>query len=250
MQALVALLQARPSYAAALRHYLLLLLSTRRQTSLYADIGILSEGGFFTELFRRLSYRVLPPALDERYLLDCLDRILPHSHDYLWIDSVPSRLWLSLIETLIGTQTDATDCDSDAVDKTTTELLQAMQVLSYRISAIGMEPELIRIYTDIKAFESPFLMQNVELHRYLAAYMQQLQGDGVSSENPDHVLVMLDQCDRQQDPQGDAAPGHQRRPDLPAGPADAKHRTLARPAVAGGPAHRGGAGKPGVRIDV
>lgn len=190
VQALIALLQSEPSYAAALRHYLLQLLATRRQTSLYTDIGILSDAGFFTELFRRLSYRLLPPALDERYLLDCLDHILPHAHDSVWIQAVPTDLWLTLMATLEDASASNTASDAHAVAQTATELLQAIQVLSYRISAIGTEPELIRIYTDVKAFESPFLMQNVELHRYLADYMRP-----DSTENPDHVLVMLDQCD-------------------------------------------------------
>jgi site-specific recombinase len=194
VQLLVSLLKAHPAYATALRHYLLSVLAGRRQTSLYTDVGILSDGGFFTELFRRLTYRVLPPALDERYLVDCMDLVLPRSRDYLWIAAVPAEHWITLIDLL---QT-APDRKPGAIGQTGTQLLQAIQVLSYRISAIGTDPELIRIYTDIKAFESPFLMQNVELHRYLAAYIDD-GGDednpAGSGESPDHVLVMLDQCD-------------------------------------------------------
>ncbi|HWZ49402.1 MAG TPA: site-specific recombinase [Herbaspirillum sp.] len=202
VQALIALLQAHPPYAAALRHYLLQVLSTRRQTSLYTDVGTLRDGGFFTELFRRLSYRMLPPALDERYLVDCLDWVLPQPRDYIWMNAVPADDWLTLIGLL--QEQGGAENDARAIAQTATQLLQAIQVLSYRISAIGTEPELIRIYTDVKAFESPFLMQNVELHHYLAAYMQ--DGDKGSNapdadqpqrpyESPDHVLVMLDQCD-------------------------------------------------------
>jgi site-specific recombinase len=193
VQALIALLQARPGYAAALRRYLLSLLATRRQTSLYTDVGILSDGGFFTELFRRLSYRLLPPALDQRYLLDCLDRILPQSRDYLWIRAVPAELWLALAATLQRAAHAAGD--AGAVGKTITELLQAIQVLSYRISAIGTEPELIRFHTEVKAFDSPFLVQNVELQRYLASYVRQMEDEDEHGESPDHLLVMLDQCD-------------------------------------------------------
>jgi site-specific recombinase len=190
--ALIALLQDQPLYAQALRHYLLQVLATRRQTSLYTDVGTLSDSGFFTELFRRLSYRMLPPALDERYLADCMDRILPRPHDYVWINNIPAEHWLTLIDLLQR----AAPSDAGAIGQTVTQLLQAIQVLSYRISAIGTEPELIRIYTDVKAFESPFLMQNVELHRYLDAYMQEGHGEPKSGdESPDHVLVMLDQCD-------------------------------------------------------
>jgi site-specific recombinase len=192
LQALIALLQDQALYAQALRHYLLQVLATRRQTSLYTDVGTLSDSGFFSELFRRLSYRMLPPALDERYLADCMDRVLPRPHDYVWINDVPAEHWLTLIDLLQR----ATPSDAGAIGQTVTQLLQAIQVLSYRISAIGTEPELIRIYTDVKAFESPFLMQNVELHRYLDAYMQDGQSEPKSgNDSPDHVLVMLDQCD-------------------------------------------------------
>jgi site-specific recombinase len=215
--ALVAVLRSYPPYATALRGYLLLILSTRRQTSLYTDVGILSAGGFFTELFQRLAYRVLPPALDERYLVDCLDLVLPHPQDYVWIKAVPSEHWLALIDLL---QAPAAAQAGDkrqiqAIAQTSTQLLQAVQVLSYRISAIGTDPELIRLYTDIKSFESPFLVQNVELHRYLEAtireqsavadatmqadrlQMHQMHGPDLVAlhEKPDHVLVMLDQCD-------------------------------------------------------
>jgi site-specific recombinase len=190
--ALIALLQDQALYAQALRHYLLQVLATRRQTSLYTDVGTLSDSGFFTELFRRLTYRMLPPALDERYLADCMDRVLPRPHDYVWINNVRAEHWLTLIDLLRHPAAS----DADAIGQTVTQLLQAIQVLSYRISAIGTEPELIRIYTDVKAFESPFLMQNVELHRYLDAYLQDGQGEPKSGdESPDHVLVMLDQCD-------------------------------------------------------
>lgn len=203
VQRLIDLLQAQPAFAAALGRYLLLVLSTRRQTSLYTDVGILSDDGFFTELFRRLSHRVLPPALDERYLPDCLDRILPHARDTAWIAAVSPAMWQRLIDTLKA----ATAPEPAASHQTVTEILQAIQVLSYRISATGMRPELIRIYTDIKAFESPFLVQNVELHTYLARYVKHLGHAGTALEAdaaaateaayepPDHVLVMLDQCD-------------------------------------------------------
>ncbi|MFJ9531747.1 site-specific recombinase [Herbaspirillum sp. NPDC101396] len=201
VRTLTHLLQQHPHHAAALRHHLLHLLSVRRQTSLYTDIGILSNDGFFSELHRRLAYRVLPPALDERYLSDCLEQLFPFNTDYLWMRAVPVDDWAALFEVLqnaddeLPPKIDNLDnLDKFDEQKTLTEILLAIQVLSYRISAIGIEPELIRIYSDVKAFESPFLMQNVELHRYLDGYMRHLNGDPTPLEDASHVLVMLDQC--------------------------------------------------------
>jgi len=194
VRTLTHVLQQHPHHAATLRHYLLHLLSVRRQTSLYTDIGILSNDGFFSELHRRIAYRILPPALDDRYLPDCLEKIFPFNTDYVWMRAVPSEDWSALFDVLAQADIELPDPERIDEQKTLTELLLAIQVLSYRISAIGIEPELIRIYSDVKAFESPFLMQNVELHRYLDGYMRHLNGDPTPLEDASHVLVMLEQC--------------------------------------------------------
>ena len=194
VRTLTHVLQQHPHHAATLRHYLLHLLSVRRQTSLYTDIGILSNDGFFSELHRRIAYRILPPALDDRYLPDCLEKIFPFNTDYVWMRAVPSEDWSALFDVLAQADSELPDPERIDEQKTLTELLLAIQVLSYRISAIGIEPELIRIYSDVKAFESPFLMQNVELHRYLDGYMRHLNGDATPLEDASHVLVMLEQC--------------------------------------------------------
>jgi site-specific recombinase len=89
IRTLTQLLQGRHSHAVALRHYLFRVFSARHQTNLYTDTGILSSNGFFTELFQRFSCRILPPAVDESYLRDCLDRILPVNTDYLWMRGAP-----------------------------------------------------------------------------------------------------------------------------------------------------------------
>ncbi|MBP0599474.1 site-specific recombinase [Herbaspirillum sp. LeCh32-8] len=196
VRALAQLLRDRPELAAALRSHLLHLLSTRRQVSLYTDTGIFSNDGFFHELRRRIAYRVLPPALDERNLQDCLDIVFPHEDDYLWLQAVPFDDWEALWQAVAGAALPEPLHQASASDrgKTLTELLQAIQVLSYRISAIGTQPELVRVYSDVKAFESPFLMQNVELHGWLESYRRRLQDETAPMEDTRHVLVLLDQC--------------------------------------------------------
>ncbi|MES2537909.1 MAG: site-specific recombinase [Pseudomonadota bacterium] len=203
-EALKQTLLDRPDLAAALRAYLMCVLAERRHTSLYTDTGILSSDGFFSELFRRLSYRLLPPAVNDVYLRDCLDRILCVDTDHVWISGVPAASWLALFDGLADAgvlsppdpavgQPAVTDATHG--QNTLTELLEAIQTLSYRISAMGLEPALIRIHPDIETFASPFLMQNVEVHLYLEDYVRHLNGGPVPVEDAKHLLVMLDQCD-------------------------------------------------------
>ncbi|NNM69876.1 MAG: site-specific recombinase [Gallionella sp.] len=193
VRTLTQLLQGNHGHAVAMRRYLLRVLSARHQTSLYTDTGVLSSSGFFTELFQRLAYRMLPPAVDDNYLRDCLDRILPENTDYLWMGGVPAADWLALFGTLAAAG--AGEEDTAGQQRTTVQLLEAIQTLSYRISAMGLEPELIRNNPDLETFESPFLMQNVEVHRYLDDYARFLNDGSVPVEDAKHLLVMLDQCE-------------------------------------------------------
>ncbi len=190
VRALIHLLQDNPDYASALRRYLLRVFSSRHPISLYTDTGILSGDGFFTELFRRLSSRILPPVVEDCYFRDCLDHVLPINTDYIWMNAVPVDDWLVLFDTVIK----AGDNEEDQ-QKTITQLLDAIQILSYRISAMGLEPELIRNNLTLEHFESPFLMQNIELQHYLNSYACLMENDLIQAEDARHLLVMLDQCE-------------------------------------------------------
>lgn len=200
VRTLCQLLKGNSEHAWAMRQYLLHILAKRRHTSLYTDLGILSNDGFFSELMQRISYRVLPPAQGEDYLSDALDQILYLKTDYQWISAVPASDWLALFDTLAlvdKTQFNASFDDSKEIDCqiAVADMLEAIRTLSYRICAIGLEPKLKLIHPEIEKFESPFITQNVEVNTYLDGYQQVLTGDAHESEDARQLLVMLDQCD-------------------------------------------------------
>lgn len=195
VRALTQLLRSNPSHAWALRRYLTTLLESRRHTSLYSDIGILSNDGFVTELKRRVTYRFLPPALDDLYLSDALDQVLYRDDDYLWIREVPNADWMELFD-VVATAPSPPDAESDRARQVTLMgLLDAIRTLSCRICALGLEPRLVHSYSEIENFDSPFLMQNIEVNRYLDEYGRFLNGQIAQPEDARHLLVMIDQCE-------------------------------------------------------
>ena len=190
---LTALLQAHPGHASALHSYLARLLDTRRHASLYTDIGILSNDGFVTELKRRIAYRALPPALGDVYLADAIDQVLYDKNDYLWIRAVPTPDWLALFDTVAAAPPAPHTEPADPGRTLLLGMLEAIRTLSCRVCALGLEPRLLRSHADIENFDSPFLMQNIEVNDYLDGY-QRLLADGAPPEDARHLLVMLDQC--------------------------------------------------------
>jgi site-specific recombinase len=195
VRTLTQLLKGNPEQAWALRRYITTLLETRRHTSLYSDVGILSNDGFFTELKRRIAYRFLPPALDERYLSDTLERLLCREEDYLWIRAVPNADWLDLFDTVSNAPPPLDATPDRARHVTLLGLLDAIRTLSCRVCALGLEPRLIHAHMEIEEVDSPFLMQNIEANNYLDQYGRLLAGEIERMEDARHLLVMLDQCE-------------------------------------------------------
>lgn len=180
VQALCHVLNSDPAKAAVLREAILRLLGERKPVSLFVDSGIQPSSGFFTEIWRRFSHKLLPAAVDAAYLKDLFALIFPKSSDELWVLAVPDEVWLQLLQALRFEEAPASltaPCQQS--------LLDAVQVLSYRISALGLEPELIRNHPELEDHTSPFIAQNVELGDFLAE---------PASHDIKHVVVMLDQC--------------------------------------------------------
>jgi site-specific recombinase len=199
VRTLCQLLKGDSNHAWALRHYLTTLLETRRHTSLYSDVGVLSNDGFFTELKRRIAYRILPPALDEHYLSDTLDRLLCREDDYQWIRAVPNADWLDLFDVISNAAPPRgweMPAEPDRARHVTLRgLLDAIRTLSCRVGALGLEPRLIHAHMEIEEADSPFLMQNIEANHYLDQYGRLLAGEIDRLEDARHLLVMLDQCE-------------------------------------------------------
>lgn len=181
LQALCHVLDDDEARAAQLRSAILKLLAGHKPVSLLVDSGIQPSTGFFTELWRRLGHKILPAAVDRRYLKDLFALIFAKASDEHWVAAVPTEVWQRLIVALrfeAGDPALLATCHKN--------LLDAVEVLSYRISALGLEPELLRNRPELEDHASPFIRQNTELREFLQDATR--QGDA----RP--MLVMLDQC--------------------------------------------------------
>ncbi|MDR5170595.1 site-specific recombinase [Methylobacillus flagellatus] len=182
VQALCHVLNSDPGKAQVLRDAIVSLLVGRKPISLYVDSGIQPNSGFFTELSRRIGHKILPDAINPAYLKDLFGQIFPKGGDETWVAAVPDDVWLQLVHALRFHEVPA-----DKVAECQKSLLDAAQVLSYRLAASGLEPELIRNHPEIEYHDSPFITQSVELQALLAMPLEQQHDVG-------HILVMLDQC--------------------------------------------------------
>jgi site-specific recombinase len=186
IQALCYLLNSQPEKKQQLRDAVLTLLSQHHPISLYLIARDSIFTGFFTEMRRRVSHKLLPQAVDARYLLDLFAQFFSKGSDEVWVSAVPAEVWQQLIMAM------RFDEASLAVaDACQSHLFSASQVLSYRITALGLEPELLRNHPELERYTSPFIAQQAELTQFLNG-LEQAQETQLADVQ--HIFVMLDQC--------------------------------------------------------
>jgi site-specific recombinase len=195
IQALCYLLNTHPEKARQLREAILTLLSEHKPVSLFLVTRHSAFSGFFTEMRRRIGHKILPEAVDESYLIDLFACFFTKTSDELWVQAVPDEVWGQLI-VAIGFHQASTDIAEPIVKSCRQNFLAATQVLSYRIAALGLEPELLRNHPELGQHTSPFIAQQIELAEFLAS--PDTDTDELNSKSNDtdikHILVMLNQC--------------------------------------------------------
>ncbi len=184
IQALCYLLTTDVQKARLLREAVLQLLSERNPISLFLISRHSVFTGFFSEMRRRISHKLLPDAINSDYLIDLFALFFCKTTDEQWVSAVPDSVWAQLIHALRFDQ-----ADQDVAAACQQNLFAASQVLSYRIAALGLEPELLRNYPELEQHSSPFVMQQAELADALSA-----QAGHAGQIDIKHILVMLDQC--------------------------------------------------------
>ncbi|RKG32802.1 site-specific recombinase [Acinetobacter tianfuensis] len=192
-QALLQALLLTPDAASTLQSFTLKIISRYKQTSLYADTGILSLDGFWAQLSQRLGAHFLPLIDDTSQLQDLVRRVFHQRSDKYWLDSIDEQDWQKLFRLL-----NQGHSSQDEKKQIRSELIKAITVLSYRVSGIGLYPEFINAQPELTEYESPFLVQNREINDFIQQYKTLHQNaeqmSAVIPPDASQALVMLDQC--------------------------------------------------------
>lgn len=189
-------LRRRRDLAEGLSDALIRLFDEGKQVSLYVSSGLLPSTGFFSETARRISERLLPNVIDTGYLKDVLSVVFHRVDDEQWVGAIPDEDWVDFLRAVLGSMAVQADASGAGVKlpNPAEEIVEALRILSYHVSAIGLEPELIRVDPSLEEHESPFLAQNAELLAYLERYRRAWADDHAMLEEQKHLEVMLDQC--------------------------------------------------------
>lgn len=120
------------------------------------ESGISNRTGFVSEIFRKLKHKVLPETSSISTFHETLFRISDFNH-----------LSVEQLEKLLAELQITVNFDQSFLKK---EIIDAIEVLSYRITAAAIESEFISRFKDNQTVNS-FIRQNKEIHALIAQHV-------------------------------------------------------------------------------
>ncbi|WP_296244720.1 MULTISPECIES: site-specific recombinase [unclassified Psychrobacter] len=196
IQILIDILRQHPEYGDGLSSFVLKLIIQYRQIALYTDTGIMSDQGFFISLRRLLGHRFLPILPQEDSVVELVGYLFDKRSDERWLANIEKDKWDELVEFL-----KVNDEHLHLVATAKNSILNAIIILSYRISGIGLHPDLMEFYPQMLNYSASFVAQNQEAVLYVNQYREAHELDNLTDITPEKavdpapLLVMIEQCE-------------------------------------------------------
>lgn len=149
--------RSNPDFAENFKYYIHRIFSERPFNLSLTEANILSENAFFPELKKRILNKILPPVENEKTVWYMIDNIsLTPKKDLNFLHNLPENEINEFLN-ILGV--------SDFIIKPQVkrELIFSMNILSWRVTGMALEVEVVRMAPEYKNFDNPFLALQNEL---------------------------------------------------------------------------------------
>lgn len=150
-------LRNNPDFAENFKHYVHNIFKGRPFNLSLTEANILSENAFFPELKKRILNKILPPVENEKTVWFMIDNVsLRPKKDLTYLHNLPENE-IDEFLALLGASNFITKPN---VKK---ELIFSMSILSWRVTGMAMEVEVVRMAPQYRNLDNPFLALQNEL---------------------------------------------------------------------------------------
>ncbi|MFN3967555.1 recombinase [Flavobacterium sp.] len=192
IESLLQFLQNNPQKNKLLKDHLADLLQQRKFSRMLSDAGILRDSDFIYEVRQRLFAKILPFQPEKDTLEFVLNQVFFKSSDPIWISRIPFEELQKLYE-IIGFE----DIYNSIQEKTIlSEVMNAMGLISQRMSGRAMENDVIKMVPEYDDLVSPFVAFENELN-FIQNRIRQGELHFISSEdiNYKQLMILHKQCE-------------------------------------------------------
>ncbi len=155
----------------------------------FTDYGIQSSREFFAEAYSRIKHKILPPNLPDNELSHFIVFLFPKKSDIEWLGKMDVGNWTRLLALI-----DAEQIQSHA-GKISLQVYNAIIILCHRLTAIGIDPYLVRKMPEIDDNNSPFFYLNQQMGLFVKKHLDDTSLQLDQEELMD-VVNTIDRCEQ------------------------------------------------------
>lgn len=152
----------------------------------FTDYGIQSSREFFAEAYSRIKHKILPPNLPDNELSHFIVYLFPKKSDMEWLELVDMANWTNLLALIDGGQVES------HAGKISKQVYNAIIILCHRLTAIGIDPYLVRKMPEIDDNNSPFF----HLNRQVGLFVKKHLDDKTLQLDHDELMDVVNTIDR------------------------------------------------------
>lgn len=186
IETLLQFLHNNPQHKTALKNYLTDILRHRKFSRMLSDTGILRDSDFTYEVKKRLFAKILPFQPEKDTLEFVLNQVFFKSSDPIWIARIPFEELQKLFDILALNTIYGTAEELSVLS----EVLNAMGLISQRMSGRAMETDVIKMVPEYDDLESPFVAFENELN-FILAKIRNGENHFIASEDLNYKQLML-----------------------------------------------------------
>jgi site-specific recombinase len=150
-------LKSNPNSVNHFRQYIYNIFEERPFNLSLTEANILSENAFFPELKKRILNKILPPVEHEKTVWYLIDNVsFSPKKDLEYVHNIPEDEVNEFLS-ILGI--------SDFIEKANvkSELIFSMNILSWRVTGMALEVDVVRMAPEYRNFDNPFLALQNEL---------------------------------------------------------------------------------------
>ncbi|AZB28751.1 MULTISPECIES: recombinase [Chryseobacterium] len=150
-------LKSNPNSVNHFRQYIYNIFEERPFNLSLTEANILSENAFFPELKKRILNKILPPVEHEKTVWYLIDNVsFSPKKDLEYLHNIPEDEVNEFLS-ILGI--------SDFIEKANvkSELIFSMNILSWRVTGMALEVDVVRMAPEYRNFDNPFLALQNEL---------------------------------------------------------------------------------------
>lgn len=125
-------------------------LVTREFTTALTETGLTLESGVFTEIYKRLEYKILPKPVESLDILSFMRRVFDAQSDASWLENIDRTLFSEFLSLILPDH-------EKLVDPIGPQLFMSIEILSLRLAGLGYDPVVTHRLRARREFQHAFM---------------------------------------------------------------------------------------------